>query len=251
MDFTMQSSLNVRDFPGLHVACIMDGNGRWAERRGLPRTAGHRSGVEAVRRIVEASPGLGIGTLSLYAFSADNWKRPEAEVGALMVLFRTYLRAEIARLRRGHVRLTVFGRRDRLPEAVRMAITRAEWETRKGNRLHLRIAVDYAGRDAIRMAAARWASETKDPSAPPSREVFASYVAAAAHCPETPPVDLLMRTGGEQRLSDFLLWESAYAELLFLNTLWPDVTAQTLADAVEAFHSRDRRFGGLSRRTGT
>jgi len=229
----------------------MDGNGRWAERRGLPRTAGHRSGVEAVRRIVEASPGLGIGTLSLYAFSADNWKRPETEVSALMVLFRTYLHAEIARLKRGHVRLTVFGRRDRLPEAVRMAITRAEWETRNGDRLHLRIAVDYAGRDAIRMAAARWATETSNTSTPPSQEVFASHVAAAAHCSETPSVDLLIRTGGEQRLSDFLLWESAYAELLFLDILWPDVTAQTLADAVDAYHSRDRRFGGLSRRTGT
>lgn len=246
----MQSSLTKIDIPGLHLACIMDGNGRWAERRGLPRTAGHRSGVEAVRRVVEVSPGLGIGTLSLYAFSTDNWKRPEAEVGALMVLFRTYLRAEIARLRRARVRLTVFGRRDRLPEAVRMAITRAEWGTREGDRLHLRIAVDYAGRDAIRMAAARWASESEDSSAPPSREVFAGYIAAAAHSPETPPVDLLIRTGGEQRLSDFLLWESAYAELLFLNTLWPDVTPQTLADAVEAYHSRDRRFGGLSQRTG-
>ncbi|MCH7975583.1 MAG: di-trans,poly-cis-decaprenylcistransferase [Bacteroidetes bacterium] len=247
----MQSSLKAPHFRGLHVAGIMDGNGRWAERRGLPRTAGHRSGVEAVRRIVEASPGLGIGTLSLYAFSADNWKRPETEVSALMVLFRTYLRAEIARLKRGHVRLTVFGRRDRLPEAVRMAITRAEWETRNGDRLHLRIAVDYAGRDAIRMAAARWAAETSNTSTPPSQEVFAGHVAAAAHCSETPPVDLLIRTGGEQRLSDFLLWESAYAELLFLDILWPDVTAQTLADAVDAYHSRDRRFGGLSRRTGT
>jgi undecaprenyl diphosphate synthase len=247
----MQSSLKSSEAEGLHVACIMDGNGRWAERRGLPRTAGHRTGVEAVRRIVETSPGLDIGTLSLYAFSADNWKRPEAEVGALMVLFRTYLRAEIARLKRSRVRLTVFGRRDRLPEAVRMAITRAVWETRNGDRLHLRIAVDYAGRDAIRMAAARWAAETSNTSTPPSREVFARHVAAAAHCPETPPVDLLIRTGGEQRLSDFLLWESAYAELLFLNILWPDITAQTLADAVEAYHSRDRRFGGLSQRTGT
>ena len=247
----MQSNLNTRNFTGLHVACIMDGNGRWAELRGRPRTVGHRAGVEVLRRVVEASPGLGIGTLSVYAFSADNWKRPEAEVSALMALFGTYLRAEIARLKRAHVRLAVFGRRDRLPEAIRSAITRAEWETRKGDRLHLRIAVDYAGRDAIRMAAARWAADAQDPLMPPSRKEFNICVAGAANCAETPPVDLLIRTGGEQRLSDFLLWESAYAELLFLLELWPDVTAQTLANAVDAFHTRDRRFGGLPRRTGT
>lgn len=241
----MQSNLNTHEFPGLHVACIMDGNGRWAERRGSPRTAGHRAGVEAVRRVVEASPGQGIGTLSLYAFSADNWKRPEAEVAALMMLFGTYLRAEIARLKQARVRLTVFGRRDRLSEGVRLAITRAEWETRKGDRLHLRVAVDYAGRDAIRMAAAQWSRDNADPATAPTREEFGRYVASAAHCPETPPVDLLVRTGGEQRLSDFLLWESAYAELLFLDTLWPDVSGQTLAEAVADFHARERRYGGL------
>ncbi len=241
----MQSSLNPLEFPGLHVACIMDGNGRWAEQRGRPRTAGHHAGVEALRRFVEASPGLGVGTLSVYAFSADNWKRPDAEVGALMMLFRTYLRAEIGRLKRARVRLTVFGRRDRLPEAVCSSIVRAEWETRKGDRLNLRIAVDYAGRDAIRMAAARWATEAQNPATVPPRKEFSPFLAAASNCGETPPVDLLIRTGGEQRLSDFLLWESAYAELLFLKTLWPDVTAQTLADSIDAFHGRERRFGGL------
>ncbi len=229
----------------------MDGNGRWAERRGLPRSAGHRAGVEALRRVVEASPGLGIGTLSVYAFSADNWKRPEAEVGALMMLFKTYLRAEIVRLKRSGVRLTVFGRRDRLPEAVRQAITRAEWETRNGGRLHLRIAVDYAGRDAIRMAAMQWASDAANSSLPPSREELGRYVAAATHSPDTSPVDLLIRTGGEQRLSDFMLWESAYAELFFLEEFWPDISAHILATTVEAFRVRDRRFGGLSLRTGS
>ncbi len=223
----------------------MDGNGRWAERRGKSRAEGHRTGVEAVRRVVEASPGLGVGTLSLYAFSADNWKRPEPEVNALMVLFRTYLKAEIVRLKRAHVRLTVFGRRDRLPEAVRQAITRAEWETRAGDRLHLRVAVDYAGRDAIRLAAAQWSKDTADPAIPPTRDEFGKYVAAATHCPETPPVDLLIRTGGEKRLSDFLLWESAYAELLFLDTLWPDVSGQTLTEAIHEFRGRERRYGGL------
>ncbi|NNF57193.1 MAG: di-trans,poly-cis-decaprenylcistransferase [Rhodothermaceae bacterium] len=240
----MQSSFK-SSYSGLHVACILDGNGRWAERRGLPRPAGHRAGVEAVRRIVEAGPELGVGTLSLYAFSADNWKRPSAEVRALMTLLRTYLRAEIPRLKRARVRLTVFGRRDRLPEAVRQALVRAEWETRHGDRLHLRVAVDYAARDAIRQAAVRWAAETHDLSEPPSREAFAQHLADASHSPAAPPVDLLIRTGGEQRLSDFLLWECAYAELLFLDTAWPDVTAETLADALAHFRRRERRFGGL------
>ena len=222
----------------LHVALIMDGNGRWAQRRGRPRTDGHRVGVETVRRVVEAAPGLGIGTLSLYAFSSDNWKRPPAEVSALMGLLRRFLRAEIARLKKNGVRLSVIGRRDRLPEAVRAAITRAEWETRRGERLHLRIAVDYSARDALCRAA------TRLPEAP-TREDFATALAAAMHSPSAPDVDLLVRTAGEQRLSDFLLWECAYAELLFVDTLWPDFTAADLAAAVADFHRRSRRFGGL------
>ncbi|MEP0547763.1 MAG: di-trans,poly-cis-decaprenylcistransferase [Rhodothermales bacterium] len=222
----------------LHVALIMDGNGRWAQARGGPRTDGHRAGVETVRRIVEAAPGLGLGTLSLYAFSSDNWKRPAVEVAALMGLLRRFLTAEIARLKRGDVRLSVIGRRDRLPSSVRAAIARAEWETRRGSGLHLRIAVDYSARDALCRAAASVGDAT-------TRADFTDALAAAMHSPSAPDVDLLVRTGGEQRLSDFLLWECAYAELLFVPTLWPDFTAADLAAAVADFRRRTRRFGGL------
>lgn len=241
----MQRTLN--STLGLHVACVMDGNGRWAERRGLSRSAGHRAGAEAFRRVVEAAPGLGVGTLTVYAFSADNWRRPRAEVSALMALLARYLRAEAPRLKRAGVRLQLVGRRDRLPLALRDAACRAEWETRGGRRLHLRVAVDYSARWAICEAAAQWAAPSARGADVPSADAFEAALAAALH-PDgapAPPVDLLLRTGGEQRLSDFLLWESAYAELLFLDTLWPDVTADTLADALAAFGQRQRRFGGL------
>ncbi|MEM1041636.1 MAG: di-trans,poly-cis-decaprenylcistransferase [Bacteroidota bacterium] len=223
----------------LHAALIMDGNGRWATAQGLARTAGHRAGVETVRRIVEAAPELGVGTLTLYAFSSDNWKRPWTEVAALMALLRRYLRAEAPKLKREGVRLCVIGRRDRLPGAVRAAIARAEWETRGGQRLALRIAVDYSARDALCRAAGRLRPD-------PTRDAFAGALAEAMHSPAAPDVDLLLRTGGEQRLSDFLLWECAYAELVFTPTLWPDFTAADLGAAVADFRRRDRRFGGLS-----
>lgn len=199
----------------LHVAIVMDGNGRWAGRRGLPRAVGHRAGAEAVRRAVEAAPGLGISALTLYAFSADNWKRPAGEVAALMRLFGRYLTAELPRLVENGVRLEVVGRRDRLPVPLVAAIEAAERATARGARLRLRLAVDYSS---------RWA-------------IGAGVV--------LPDVDLLIRTGGEQRLSDFLLWEAAYAELYFIDTMWPDVTKADLAAAVAEFHARERRFGGL------
>jgi undecaprenyl diphosphate synthase len=228
---------------GLHLACVMDGNGRWAERRGLPRALGHRAGAEAVRRVVEAAPALGVGTLTLYAFSQDNWKRPPAEVAALMALFGTVLRAEAPRLKRAGVRLSVIGRRDRLPGALRAAVCRAEWETRAGTRLHLRVAVDYSARHALREAAALLPAGVA-----PTPEAFEAALARAVHpdAAPAPPVDLLVRTGGEKRLSDFLLWELAYAELLFLDALWPDVTDDVLADALGAFSTRERRFGALA-----
>ncbi|HLA63833.1 MAG TPA: polyprenyl diphosphate synthase [Rhodothermales bacterium] len=232
-------------FPGLHLACIMDGNGRWAQRRGRPRAAGHAAGVEAVRRVVEAAPAHGVGTLTLYAFSADNWARPAAEVGALMTLFGVALRAEVARLRDAGVRLSVIGRRDRLPGILAAAVARAEWETRRGTRLHLRLAVDYSAREALARAAHAWAAAPGEDATP---DAFAAHVARATGGPAAPPVDLLLRTAGEQRLSDFLLWECAYAELLFLDALWPDVTAETVADAVAAFGRRERRFGALPAR---
>ena len=240
-----ERSVDLTTPSGLHVACVMDGNGRWAERRGLPRPVGHREGAEAVRRIVEAAPELGVGALTLYAFSADNWRRPKPEVRALMTLLGSYVRAEAPRLKRAGVRLQIIGRRDRLPGALRSAICRAEWETRHGRRLLLRVAVDYSARWALREAAHRCAASSSEP---PTADVFEAALAAAL-APDgasAPPVDLFLRTGGEQRLSDFLLWESAYAELLFLDTLWPDMTGDTLAEAVGAFHQRERRFGGLA-----
>jgi undecaprenyl diphosphate synthase len=215
---------------GLHAAIIMDGNGRWAEHRGLPRLAGHRRGAEAIRRAVEAAPDCGIETLTLYAFSSDNWKRPAEEVSGLMSLFGRYLESEVNELMRNGVRLTVIGRRDRLPRSLVRLVERDERRTAHGSRLHLRLAVDYSSRDMILRAAAATA-EAED------REGLARRLG--------PDVDLLIRTGGERRLSDFLLWECAYAELHFLDTLWPDFGAGDLAAAVEWFHGRNRRFGAL------
>ena len=225
---------------GLHVAVIMDGNGRWATAQGLPRAAGHREGAAAVRRIVEASPAAGIGTLTLFAFSADNWQRPEREVGWLMRLFREYLRAETARCVVTGVRLNVIGRRDRMPASLVRAVAGAEAATAHGDRLQLRIAVDYSARDAILRAAQCLPGDTV-----PTRESFDRLLSIVDHGAPVPPVDLLIRTGGEQRLSDFLLWECAYAELHFTPRMWPAFDEGDLAAALADFHSRTRRFGGL------
>ncbi|MFW6089423.1 MAG: di-trans,poly-cis-decaprenylcistransferase [Gemmatimonadota bacterium] len=224
----------------LHTAIIMDGNGRWAERRGLPRAAGHRAGAEAVRRIVSAAPAHRIGTLTLYAFSADNWRRPPLEVKNLMRLFRTHLLTEAERLFEKGVRLSVIGRRDRLAPALVATIEAVEARTRGGDRLHLQIAVDYSGRDAI-LEAARLSAVQPELS----RELFAAHLATALHADAAiPDVDLLIRTGGEQRLSDFLLWECAYAEFLFTPRLWPDFDETDLTTALQEFETRERRFGG-------
>ena len=201
----------------LHVAMVMDGNGRWATRRGLPRTAGHRAGAQAVRPLVEAAPNLGVGALTLFAFSADNWKRPAHEVSALMRLFARHLRTETPRLLENGVRLEIVGRRDRLPTPLVAAMEAAEAATATGATLHLRVAVDYSARQAI--AAGRL----------------------------LPDVDLLIRTGGEQRLSDFLLWECAYAELHFTDRMWPEFGPTELAAAVAEFRARERRFGTVPR----
>jgi undecaprenyl diphosphate synthase len=228
-----------RDF---HVAIIMDGNGRWAQRRRRPRRVGHVAGAAAVRRTVEAAPGLGITTLTLYAFSADNWRRPQAEVDHLMRLFQRHLRSECASCVDTGVRLSVIGRRDRLPSGLGDAIEAVESRTRQGTHLHLRIAIDYSARDALMTAAASMPA-----GSPPSRELFSTALARAMNAqPGTRDVDLLIRTGGEHRLSDFLLWESAYAELLFTDKAWPDFTAQDLESAVREFSTRHRRFGGLA-----
>ena len=213
----------------LHIGIIMDGNGRWALARGLPRVAGHRAGVQAASRIVEAAPGAGVGILTLFAFSSDNWRRPRDEVEALMRLLADYLENETARAIGNGVRIETIGRRDRLDAGLRAAIERAEAATARGTRLRLRIAVDYSGRDAILAAARRVASL--------SRESLEGAIG--------PPVDLLIRTGGERRLSDFLLWECAYAELIFSRRMWPDFGAADLLGAVREFRGSDRRFGAL------
>ena len=221
----------------LHVGIIMDGNGRWATRRGLSRMRGHEAGVEAIRRIVEAAPKQGIGTLTLYAFSTDNWRRPTAEVAALMALLRFYLANEVQSLVRNGVRLSVIGRRDRLPDGIATAIARAEQATADGDVLHLRIAVDYSARDAILNAATK-ARQIEGLT----REAFSDLVTGEAGLRD---VDLIIRTSGEQRLSDFLLWEGAYAELHFTQRMWPDFDAEDLAQALASFRGRERRFGGL------
>jgi undecaprenyl diphosphate synthase len=224
--------------PKLHVAVIMDGNGRWAERRGLSRTAGHRAGTEAMRRIVQAAPDLGVTTLTLFAFSAYNWLRAPAEVAGLMRLLADYLRAETRTLVDSGARLSLIGRRDRLPWAQRESLARAETATANGRRLHVRIAVDYSAREAIGQAATRWAAgiADKDMSAL-GRLVAQSRPGDDA---ETAEVDLVIRTGGDQRLSDFMLWESAFAELWFTERLWPDFDGQDLARAIADFHLRQR-----------
>ena len=227
---------------GLHLGLIMDGNGRWASARGLRRTEGHRRGADAVRRAVEAAPGLGVTTLTLYAFSADNWRRPAAEVSALMTLLESFLVRERASCRRQGVRLALIGRRDRLSPALVHAIEEAERATRDGARVYLRLAVDYSARSAVLAAAG-----ALRPGEPCDESGFLRRANRACHSdPETPPVDLVIRTSGEQRLSDFLLFEAAYAELLFTETLWPDFDGEDLRQAVETFRRRERRYGGLT-----
>jgi undecaprenyl diphosphate synthase len=229
----MQSELS-----DLHVAIIMDGNGRWAQANGRPRIFGHRAGAQAVRRTVEAARRIGLGTLTLYAFSSDNWRRPPREVGALMRLFRTYLAGETARCVENGIRLQVIGRRDRLPTVLVRAIEAAEAATAGGRKMRLRIAVDYSGRDAILQAASRLGGTL------PAREEFALRLAEVLNDPEpVPDVDLLIRTGGEQRVSDFLLWEIAYAELYFTPRMWPDFDTPDLEASLRDFRARERRFG--------
>jgi undecaprenyl diphosphate synthase len=217
----------------------MDGNGRWAQARGVPRTAGHREGAKAVRSVVEAAPDLGIATLTLYAFSADNWQRPAAEVRALMELFERFLHSERDKCIENGVLLNIIGRRDRFEPRLLRAIRRAEAATAAGRNLHLRIAVDYSARQAL-IDAAHLQQSTEPLDVVSYSELLNRVVNSR---PAAPDVDLLIRTSGEQRLSDFLLWECAYAELIFTDCLWPDFNGDELERAVGEFHRRDRRFG--------
>jgi undecaprenyl diphosphate synthase len=227
-----------------HVAIIMDGNGRWASQRRRPRTAGHVAGAKTVRNIVEQARRSGVSVLTLYAFSSDNWRRPEAEVSALMSLFGRFLAAEVPKCVESGIRLSIVGRRDRLSPELVKAIEAAEGATRACRDMRLRIAVDYSARDAILAAAHRAGGQHV------SRTHFAHALAVASHdFDAVPDVDLLIRTGGEQRLSDFLLWECAYAELVFSRRMWPEFDARDFEAALLEYSRRERRFGTVTERT--
>jgi len=224
---------------GLHVAIIADGNGRWATSRGLPRSAGHRAGAETARHIIEAAPRLGIHTLTLFALSSANWKRPVAEVNGILRLLHEYLLTEMEHSIEEGVRLSIIGRRDRVPATLRQTIADSESATAKGTRLHLRLAIDYSAREAISQAACRFYKVTEL-----STESFSRVLAEVLHGGST-EVDLLIRTGGEQRLSDFLLWECAFAEFVFVRKAWPDFTVTDLEAALQEFAHRERTRGAL------
>jgi undecaprenyl diphosphate synthase len=230
--------MKIEEESGIHVGIIMDGNGRWATRQGLSRVAGHRAGVAAVRRTVESAPELGIRVLTIYAFSSDNWARPAQEVQSIFWIIRAFLRLECERLRKNGVRLEVIGRRDRIPRALLREIEHAETVTVVERTLLLRIAIDYSARTAIADAAAAAHGVDGEINVERIRTVITQKLTM-----ECGDVDLLIRTGGEKRLSDYLLWESAYAELFFTDRMWPEFGRSDLAAAVDEFRHRERRFG--------
>ena len=230
----------------LHIAILLDGNGRWAAVRGMPRPEGHRAGVAAVRRIVSAAPGLGIGTLTLYAFSSNNWERPSNEVASLLALLENYLRTDAPICAAEGIHIRIIGRRDRIPRSMVKAIDEAERLTAGGHALDLRIAIDYSSRDAI-LRAACWMVSSLEVS---QREFGRRLGEVTNSGGPVPDVDLLIRTGGERRLSDFLLWECAYAELFFSSLMWPDFQPHDLSEALDDFLARDRRFGRVTEAVG-
>ncbi len=226
-----------------HVAIIMDGNGRWAKARGLPRFAGHRQGVKAVRSTVRACTDLGISYLTIYAFSSENWKRPASEVDDLMGLLRIYIRRELAELGREGVRIRFIGDRSRLAKDINLLISQSEENTKNNTGLTFTVAINYGGRQEILEAARRFAQHVRDGELDPedmSEMLFQSYLESE----KLPDPDLLIRTSGEQRLSNFLLWQSAYTEFVFTSTLWPDFKKKHLEQAVHEYQRRERRYGG-------
>jgi undecaprenyl diphosphate synthase len=225
-----------------HVAIIMDGNGRWAKRRGLPRIEGHRKGADSVRDVVRASRELGLKALTLYAFSSQNWERPMEEVRALMELLRDYLIEERAEIMDNEIRLATIGDRSRLPEFVRDPLEALIRDSADNNKMTLCLALSYGGRESIVAAARRLAEAVVRGELHPS-DIDAHNFAEELSTRILPELDLVIRTSGEQRLSNFLLWEAAYAELFFTDTLWPDFSRATLYQAIEVFQTRERRFG--------
>lgn len=227
-----------------HVAIIMDGNGRWANAKGLPRTAGHERGVEALRRTVEAAADLGIRYLTVFSFSTENWRRPAAEVNMLFSLLKAYVQLDLARLKQDGVRIRVIGERDGLPPDIAELVARAERETASNSKFHLTIAFNYGSRNEILRAAAAYAKALAagEGSGVPNEQGFEAFLDTR----DLPDPDLVIRTSGEHRISNFLLWQAAYAELLFVDVLWPDFNRAHLENAISRYHERERRFGAVS-----
>lgn len=236
---------NVGFEPPRHVAIIMDGNGRWANLRGLPRTMGHKAGLEAVRRVVRCAPDLGITTLTLYAFSSENWSRPPQEVRDLLGLLRLFVRKDLSELHQNNVHIRIMGRRDNLQDDIRRLIEEAEERTRNNTGLRLNIAFNYGGRDEIVRAVERIVALRFATSASSERPVTEDDIEAALDTAGQPDPDLIIRTSGEQRLSNFLPWQSAYSEFVFQECFWPDYDRSFLEQAIAEYCRRDRRFGGV------
>ena len=229
-----------------HVAIIMDGNGRWAQSRGLPRTMGHKAGTEAVKRIVRAAAELGIEHLTLFGFSSENWSRPAEEVRELMRLLRMYLRAETADLHRNNIRLRVIGDRTQLEPDITVLIENAERLTNDNDKITVTVALNYGGRNEILHAASKWAQMCAEKEIEPSYSSAEEFFAQNLMTAGTPDPDILIRTSGEQRVSNFLLWQCAYTEMFFTRTLWPDFSKADLEAAISDFSARERRFGAVS-----
>ena len=233
-----------------HVAIIMDGNGRWAAARGLSRAEGHRRGVEALRRTVRAAGDIGISFLTIFSFSAENWSRPATEIGELMGLLRRFIRNDLADLHKSNVRVRIIGERQTLDPDIGRLLTEAEELTKNNDGLTLVVAFNYGARQEITRAARRIAEDVAQGRLSPA-DITAETVGSFLDAPDLPDPDLIIRTSGEQRLSNFLLWQSAYSELVFVPTYWPDFDRATLEAAIREYQQRERRFGGLVAKTGS
>ena len=234
---------NERKIP-VHVAIIMDGNGRWAKKRGLPRTAGHAQGARGVEQILEDADHMGIRYLTVYAFSTENWSRPDSEVKALMNLLRTYMKTSLAKCARNNVRIRVIGDKSRLDSDLQASIANLEKETASNTGIGFQIAINYGSRDEIVRAVRKAAQKVKDSGLNPE-DITEAMISDELDTAGIPDPDLLIRTGGEQRISNFLLWQTAYSELYFCDAAWPDFNKAELEKAVDAFNNRERRYGGL------